>query len=377
MRFDEMMKHILVKIYNFNKSLKYKKKIRHIANHLSVNNQNYNTQKLKDHKEKWGKLKKNVNPLWYKVYSEILQREEINFIPEDIYYTIVEPCLNNKQLLKAYADKNSYQSFYKKEIFPSSILRNIDGEFYTDSYKRVNITDGKLKNLIKSYDKLIIKPAVDSGGGHSVELFKQSRGEFFNKNSQELTLHYLKRHHQKNFLIQPYINQHHFFKQFNKESVNTVRIFTYRSVRNDQVIPLHSLLRVGRKGSHVDNQAAGGVSCGINKKGRLNQFAVDKYGNKFTDINGTNLNKEYMVPFYDKMLNIAYEIAPKHKYTRLLGFDFCVDCQNDIKLIEINNINNEINFYQMNNGPLFREYTDEVIDYCAQNKKSFVLDFYY
>jgi len=104
---------------------------------------------------------------------------------------------------------------------------------------------------------------------------------------------------------------------------------------------------------------------------------VDKYGNRYKEINGTDLDKRFIVPFYEQMHAIACEVAPENKYARLLGFDFFLDRENNVKIIEINNINNEINFHQMNNGPLFGEYTDEVIDYCVQNCKSFVIDFYY
>jgi len=377
MNCNELIKKILANSYNLKKSKTCSKKIRYIAKNLEVNKKNYNKKKVQQHKEKWAILKKNVNSLWYKVYSLVLQREEINFIPEDIYYCIVEPCLNNKQLSKAYADKNSYELFFDSKLFPTTILRNIDGKFYTYDYEFIDISDKTLEKKIESFNKIIIKPSIDSGGGKSVELFINIKGKFFNEYGKELSVNYLEKHFQRNFLIQSYISQHSFFKQFNKESVNTVRIFTYRSVKDDKIIVLHSILRVGRPGRHVDNQAAGGLSCGIDKKGKLNNYAVDKYGNRYTNINGRYLDKETIVPFYSKMVEIACKIAPKHKYSRLLGFDFCVDINNQIKIIEINNVNNEINFYQMNNGSLFQEYTDEIINYCTKNQKSFVLDYYY
>jgi hypothetical protein len=54
-----------------------------------------------------------------------------------------------------------------------------------------------------------------------------------------------------------------------------------------------------------------------------------------------------------------------------------VDITNQVKLIEINNNNNEINFYQMNRGPLFGKYTQEIINYCQKSRKSFCIDFDY
>jgi hypothetical protein len=377
MTINEFVKKALVWGYDYNKSRIYQKKIKTIANHLKVKNKKYNNQKLNEHITKWKKFKKNINPLWYKVYSYVLEKEDINFLPEDIYYLFIEPCLNNKQIGKAYADKNSYELLYKSGLFPETILRNMDGKFYSDNNEILDIDDEKLEKTLRHNEKIIVKPSLDSGGGHSIELFKRQKdGKFINTIDTVLTLNYLIRTFKRNFLIQLYIEQHSFFKQFNEESVNSVRIFTYRSVISDQVHVLHSLLRAGRKGSYVDNQASGGLSCGINEKGELNKFAVDKYGNKFLTVNGKSLNNKILVPFYNEMLKTAKEIACQNKYSRLLGFDFCVDTNDNIKIIEINNVNNEINFYQMNQGSLFANYTDEVIDYCLNNARSFSFDFY-
>jgi hypothetical protein len=60
-----------------------------------------------------------------------------------------------------------------------------------------------------------------------------------------------------------------------------------------------------------------------------------------------------------------------------LGFDVCLDHNGDIKLLEVNNMNNEINFYQMNNGPLFGLFTDEVLRFLTTNLKTIMLDFDY
>ena len=179
------------------------------------------------------------------------------------------------------------------------------------------------------------------------------------------------------FLIQKYIEQHNYFKQFNNSSVNTVRVMTYRSVRNEEIMILSSVLRIGKPGSIVDNQASGGISCGINKKGELNDYIVDKYGNKkeITEILN-DFKNNIKVYKYNEIIKVAKKIAQKNLYHRILGLDFCVGINDKIYLLEINNKNIEINFLQMNNGPLFREYTDEVIEFCKNMPKSIVLDFW-
>ena len=71
------------------------------------------------------------------------------------------------------------------------------------------------------------------------------------------------------------------------------------------------------------------------------------------------------IPKVSEMRQIATYYAKKNFYSRLMGLDFCVDNKGKVILIEINNQFGAISF-QMNSGPLFGEYTDEIIEYCKQ-----------
>jgi len=78
---------------------------------------------------------------------------------------------------------------------------------------------------------------------------------------------------------------------------------------------------------------------------------------------------------YDDIISTGLKMAGLYPYQRLLGFDLCVDREGNVRLIEVNNRNNEINFFQMAGEPLFREYTGEVVNWCAGRPKSFLIDF--
>ena len=158
--------------------------------------------------------------------------------------------------------------------------------------------------------------------------------------------------------------------------MNTVRVFTYRSVLSEDIVPLQSVLRMGKKGAVVDNQASGGISRGIDNTGKLNAFAIDKYGSIYKDYNSVIFKETDRVPQFSEIIEWAVEVAKMNHYTRVLALDFCVDKNGAVKLLEINNSNNEINFHQMNNGPLFGEYTEEITAYCARNPKTLCSGFY-
>jgi hypothetical protein len=114
----------------------------------------------------------------------------------------------------------------------------------------------------------------------------------------------------------------------------------------------------------------------MDHQGFLNDFAIDKYGNKTYNINNIRLSGLKQVPGIQNMKKTAKEIAPYFFYNRVLAFDFCLDTNENVRLLEVNLQNIEINFLQMNNGPLFGNFTREIIDYCKYAKKSLNFDFY-
>lgn len=182
--------------------------------------------------------------------------------------------------------------------------------------------------------------------------------------------------YKKNYILQKIIQQHKFFSQFNESSLNTLKIFTYRSVMSNHIEILHSILRVGAKGERVDNFRAGGYSIGIDTSGKLNNYACTKDGKKIKKVNQINLeSNQFIIPFFENIKQTAVAIASKNIYHRLLGLDMTIDYENNICCLEVNNDFNEINFFQFNNGSLFGEFTEEIIEYCINNRNK-LYDYY-
>ncbi|MDD3014771.1 MAG: sugar-transfer associated ATP-grasp domain-containing protein [Candidatus Gastranaerophilales bacterium] len=345
----------------------YKRKINKIYVNI-MKKQIYSDIKLdiNKHTEKWNVLNKRINPYWYRTYSYISGIDDINYVPEDLFYGIIEPALNDFSLTSAYADKNFYNKYYPDlDIFPETLLRNINGIFYDSNYEYLK---DNIENYFKDEMKIIVKPSLDSGGGRKVHIFYRKNDNFYyNNQGEKFSINYLNKNLERDYLIQKCIESGDYFRKLNETSLNTVRIFTYRSVKTNNVIINNSVLRIGKKGSEVDNQASGGISCFIDKNGQLSKYAIDKYGNKYFYL-PSNLDTKFSdlseIPKFNEIKEIAKEIAKRNYYHRLLGLDFCVDSKDNIKLVEINNQENEINFFQMFGSSLFGEYTDEVIEYC-------------
>lgn len=368
------LKRLIIYTYTLRNRIILNHKINGIYRKLS-NTKSLKKDLLRQHIKLWRPINKKANTRWYKVYYNINNNENPDYITETDYYNSIEPALNHKSFCDAYSDKNFYHKILDKNLLPKIYLRRIQGNYYNEDYNLIMDDENIILNFPKNPDRLIIKKAFDSGGGSGVGLLSKIYEIWYDYNNELVTKEFLERKYGFNYVIQEYLNQHQYFKQFNESSVNTVRLLTYRSVITNEIIPLQAVLRIGKKGSFVDNQASGGIACGIDEFGQLNSFAVNKYGKKYEKYNEIVFSNTDRIPGFSKIVNSGIKLASFFHYHRLLGFDFSINEQNEVKLIEINNKNNEINFYQMNNGPLFKEYTNEIIEYCSTNKKTFEFDF--
>lgn len=311
---------------------------------------------------------RNVDKRWYLHYCGCSGICDEKYVPEDIYYTRIEPNLNNQQLSLAYADKNLYEKLYDPDLFPHTVMRSINGIYYDRFY---NLLSKKfILNHIKGLNegRYILKPSVDSGGGKNVQSITITGSSILDENGNQLHLKEINREYNGNFLIQHKIEQNDFLAQFNSTSVNSIRIMTYYSEYSDQVYMLKSGMRMGRNNSTLDNEKAGGISCGVDINGNLTSFALDKHASKYFEHPSSGvIFKGKVIPQYPKMIDIANEIHKTNPHHRILGFDFSMDKEGNPIIIEINNRNLGICALQSFGGSLFGDLSDEIIEISKEN----------
>ena len=195
------------------------------------------------HQELWKDYRRRINYDWLEVYTAISGRHDYRYVPEDIYYTEIEPRLNNKLFSKAWTDKNSYDLFLGERVkIPEVILRCINGVLYTPDFRPAG-RPGEFTAFPPAFEgkKLVIKPTMDSGGGKAVSVITCSgEGIEMNPHVQGVTtVSRLFGLYGGNFIIQKYIDQHPWFSRFNESSLNTVRVLTYRSIKDEEPVVLH------------------------------------------------------------------------------------------------------------------------------------------
>jgi len=307
--------------------------------------------------------------LYFDFFYSVSGIKNPDYISLPIYYNYLEPALNNIVQLKAIKDKNFIDIFLDDIATPETYLRKMNGAYYDISFNPLSISDAWINRLSKLTNRLILKPSIETGAGKSILLFKEENGVFVDKTGARLNVSLLNSY--LDFVLQEVIDQHEFYSKFNPTSNNTIRIFTYRSVKDENIVVLHRLLRIGKSGEFLDHDNHGGIAIGISDDSKLNDFGCSVIGEKYDSFNGIVFEELNEVPFVEEMERIACDVAAKIYYGRVLAFDFTVSKHGKVLLLEINAWRMGISQYQMNNGPLFRSYTKEVLDYCNANLKSY------
>ncbi len=269
-----------------------------------------------------------VNTAWYKYFTLVRQEENPAYLPEDIWHICLEPVLNQRSYAKAFNDKNLFDLLDYKNLYPKAYVHVIQGICYNPDYKQISFEHAFESIPIST--PFVAKKAIDSGGGKGVG--------FYESKSSIQGFHPLIEKHGQNFIIQEKVRQYDWFSKFNPTSVNTIRVVTYRSVLDEKVSVLQTLLRIGNPGSMVDNQSSGGIACGIDNNGNLNNWGCDKLSNRYTSVNGFDFSSEEQIPDFELLKNTCIEIAKTRFHERVLVFDTWRDTDNNIRLLEINNI---------------------------------------
>lgn len=353
--------YIIEKILLPLRILKFRLKIK------GFKSKNYNSFKKidkkieKKHINLWKNLFPHINCSWLRFYSNVSGNADYRYVPEDIFYSIIERRLNDVNYSQQVADKSNYDIMFNKNLFPINYIKNISGIYLNSKNNIINYKEASeiIKDLKTSF---IIKPTIESGGGKNVKIF--------NPKKNKISLNEIENYYNSNFLVQERIAQNNFFAKFNRSSLNSLRVLTYRSVINESIKVLSIVFRIGRKGMHVDNQAAGGISVGVDiNSGQLKEYAVSKYGKKFKKHPDSNIifHGKY-IPNFNSIIKSVKKVALQIPSQRLLSFDATIDLNENVKIIEINTIGVEINFYQLQGNSLFRNYTNEIINYCKQKK---------
>lgn len=195
---------------------------------------------------------------------------------------------------------------------------------YPDPMRRTilpaNAPDEVLRRFLQKNLRFVLKPDIGTGG-NGVCIVSCS-----DYPSEQALFGFIRS--KADHLLEEIIPQHPQMAYFNKDSLNTLRIVYLNN--GEMPVLLYCSLRVGRKGSAVDNLCSGGMICAVNTKAcRVISDAFDNNGNQYhihPDC-GTTVFQGSPVPCVAEALSLCRTLA-EQLYCQhdlgLIGFDVAI-----------------------------------------------------
>ena len=229
-----------------------------------------------------------------------------------------------------YADKNVFDKLFPEGYMPRTILRKMNGTYYDEVYRPIEMTESVFFQILNQskIDKIVIKPSVGGMSGHDVRLFCKDRdaSQSWRDSSTKtlLDLSYIEHYYGSNIVIQEAVQQSDYISMFNSSSINTLRLSVYRSVSDNECYVTGAIMRIGGKGSVVDNAHAGGCYVGIHPDGSFCHEVCNQYGQKQSTFNDIDFTNNYQYPNWDEVIEFAKSVGKHVLHHRLLALDYCI-----------------------------------------------------
>lgn len=299
----------------------------------------------------WKRLTgKRVPLIWHKFMYSRRGEFHVNYMPTSLFRISLIYRANQYGYKSAYADKNMLDVYLPDVKHPKVILRNMNGYFYIG---KTAVSREEAIAHCQNLSGCLIKPTLQSHGD-GVRKLQVINGV---TSIEGLTVAQLFDRYKKNFCVQEFVHQHEAMSALNPSSVNTIRVVTYRS--GMEVLVVYTVVRIGRSGSEIDNESAGGISTIINKDGTLGKYAYGRPGvDKVEKTDSGVVLEGYKIPSYDKALEMVKQQHLQLPFFDIIGWDVAIDEDAEPVLIEWN-ITPELS--QSANGPALGEYTERIV----------------
>lgn len=251
-----------------------------------------------------------------------------DYVPKGLFQCELLPKANNRRYSLVLRDKNLCDNLFPGENIAHSILKNMNGYYFFEGQP---VSEEEAVRLCGNLEKVIIKPSRESHGS-GVQMFSSKDGITDIKGK---TVPQLFKEYKQNFLVQEWVRQHEKMAALNPTSVNTIRVMSYRS--GMEVLIIYSVVRIGRSGSVIDNQCAGGISTTISKDGKLGKEAFGGYTEDNIVKTDTGITLDgYQLPSYDKAIEFVKRLHLKLPFFNIVGWDVAIQEDGAPVLIEFN-----------------------------------------
>ncbi|MGI6079029.1 MAG: sugar-transfer associated ATP-grasp domain-containing protein [Fastidiosipilaceae bacterium] len=307
-----------------------------------------------------------VNQGWLELFCGVSGKKDFRFVPEDVFYGVIERCLNNCNASGTQLeDKNNCRFYIPAENQPETVLSFVRGVWFDGEMNPIPRLVAE--DILQKYNSDVVgKPTMGSCGGANVVCFTRQANRFVHTND-ELTIDWVENCFEA-YAIQKRLVQEPEVASFNPNSLNTCRIMTFRRPWNGKISVVAGMLRLGCGKEVVDNLAAGGVSVDISTDGSLAEFAVD---HDFSKVEKHPVSHKsfsgFKIPYYGRMSSLCCAIAKRIPDFNLLSFDVIVKPDGTPCIIEVNATS--VTLAQLQTvRPLFGDETEQVVNWCAAHR---------
>lgn len=239
-----------------------------------------------------------------------------NFIPNKNRYKYLN-LLGNRIGYQTLTDKYKayeiFKKYYKREIIQISEEADY----------------AKFKNFIKNRNVFVKKP-IGGSFGKGIELIKVKDY----KNDKDLFHNLL---NEGKVILEEQIISDEKMASLHPSSLNTVRIITYIDENKEVVIHL-PFIKIGQKGTFVDNGGSGGIFAMIDPKtGVIITDGKDELNNVFKVHPDTKVKiKGFQVPKWDEMVSLVKEACKTFPERNYIGWDVGLSKDNGPVVVEAN-----------------------------------------
>ncbi len=276
---------------------------------------------------------------WLYVYSAIAEQFKEGWIPDNYYGSIVQHALKGKYGSVSDLKSLSYK-FFKGTAFPD-LAYYVNGLFISTNYDILQT--GEIKNILFKDSETIVFKKDNSMRGWDVY--------FFNKNTFNVEQVY----RLGNGVFQDYINQHQVFEEILPSSVATIRATTILDDKGNSSLR-GCLLKVSRcTETHTKSESSIRIPIDI-KTGEIesigylhNWHIVDTHPD--TRVQFSNM----VIPNFKNCITEILKLQKMIPQVRCIGWDFTIDKNNALKVMEWNSGYNGISFCEATQGPCFAD----------------------
>lgn len=311
----------------------------------------------------WGSKIDYTCHLTYFAYSG---RFDKAFFPEQLYIPEFERYMNAYvRYNDVFNDKNVILYMARGlGIHTPEVIYSCSKGFIIDSAQNKCQEDAMIESLAKEKD-FFIKASVDSCGGSGCKYYTNNApGTAIAVKEIRDLIHSFG----SDYSIQRCIQCHPCLKTLHPQSVNTIRVMTYRW--RGEILTSPAIVRIGIGSMQVDNASAGGVFVGISDKGVMLPFAVNKYGKRYSEHPDTGIKFDgYRIEFIPRILKEAKRFHQAIPQVGVVNWDFTIGEDGDIILIEGNMRAGSPWLFQMTHGVnLFGNNAAEILQWTRKMK---------